>query len=68
LLHIDADWYDSVRVCLEHLHDQVVPGGIVVVDDYGWWDGARLAVDEWMAERPLLELQAFDRSAVWWTV
>ena len=34
LLHIDGDWYESVRVCLESLYDKVVPGGIIQFDDY----------------------------------
>lgn len=65
LLHIDADWYDSVRTCLEELAVQVVPGGIVVVDDYGYWDGAKKAVDEWLDGRNV-QLRAFDDSQVWW--
>jgi O-methyltransferase len=51
LLHIDADWYDSVRVVLEHLYDRVSPGGYVVFDDYGYWEGCRKACDELRATR-----------------
>jgi hypothetical protein len=51
LLHIDGDWYESVRVCLETLYDKVVPGGIIQLDDYGYWKGARKAVDEFLAKR-----------------
>jgi len=46
LLHLDGDWYDSTRVCLEHLYDKVSPGGIIQVDDYGHWAGARKALHE----------------------
>jgi hypothetical protein len=53
LLHIDGDWYDSVKVCLEHLYDRVVPGGIIQFDDYGYWQGAKKAVDEFFARRGL---------------
>jgi O-methyltransferase len=53
LLHIDADWYDSVRVCLEHLYDRVSPGGFVVFDDYGYWQGCRAAWQEFRAARGL---------------
>ena len=35
LLHIDGDWYQSVRVCLETMYDRVSPGGIIQFDDYG---------------------------------
>lgn len=54
LLHLDCDWYESVRVCLEHLWDRMSPGGIIQVDDYGHWAGARTAVDEFLAARGLV--------------
>jgi hypothetical protein len=49
ILHCDGDWYDSVKVPLEQLYPQVVPGGYVVIDDYGYWAGARRAADEYRA-------------------
>ncbi|MDB5104281.1 MAG: Macrocin-O-methyltransferase protein [Fibrobacteres bacterium] len=51
ILRLDGDWYDSVLVCLEHLYDQVVPGGYILIDDYGCWEGARKATDEFRAKR-----------------
>jgi O-methyltransferase len=51
VLHLDGDWYDSVRVCLERLYDGVAPGGIIQIDDYGHWAGARKAVDEFFRRR-----------------
>jgi O-methyltransferase len=53
VLHLDGDWYESVKVCLDHLYDRVSPGGVVQVDDYGHWQGARKAVDEFMNRRRL---------------
>lgn len=50
LLHIDADWYASVRLCLEHLYEKVQPAGFVVLDDYGYWEGCRAAVDEFAVQ------------------
>ena len=53
LLRIDADWYASVRCCLDALYDQVSPGGVIIFDDYHTWPGCTLAVHEFLAERRL---------------
>ncbi len=53
LLHLDCDWYQSVRLCLEEMYDRVVPGGFVVIDDYLHWKGCTRAVDEFMEKREL---------------
>jgi hypothetical protein len=61
VLHLDGDWYDSVRVCLEGLYDRVSPGGIIQIDDYGYWAGARRAVDEFIEKENIdVELQQID--------
>ncbi len=56
LLRLDTDWYESTRHELEHLFPRLAPGGVLIVDDYGHWEGARRAVDEYLAthHRPLL--------------
>lgn len=53
ILRLDADWYESTRVCLEALYGQVAPGGFVIVDDYDFWEGCRKATDEFLARRGL---------------
>jgi O-methyltransferase len=53
VLHIDGDWYDSVKACLDSLYDKVVPGGVIQLDDYGYWKGARKAVDEFLESREI---------------
>ena len=63
VLHIDGDWYESVKVCLDVLYDKVVPGGMVQLDDYGYWQGARKAVDEFLGRRGIqAPLQRLDYS------
>jgi O-methyltransferase len=52
LLRLDTDWYDSTRHELEHLYPRLVKGGVLIIDDYGHWEGARGAVDEYFEERP----------------
>jgi O-methyltransferase len=56
ILRLDTDWYESTRHELDHLYPRLSPGGVLLLDDYGWWDGARRAVDEWLEEtgHPLL--------------
>ena len=48
LLRLDGDWYESTAVCLADLYPLVPAGGVVVIDDYGHWEGARRAVDEFI--------------------
>ena len=53
LLRLDTDWYRSTLHELEHLYDRVPSGGIIVFDDYDYWEGARQAVDEFLERRGL---------------
>jgi O-methyltransferase len=57
VLRLDTDWYESTLHELEHLYPRLSPGGVLIVDDYGYWAGARAAVDRYfdsLAEPPLL--------------
>ena len=49
VLRLDTDWYESTRVELECLYQRLAPGGVLIIDDYGYWQGARRAVDEFFA-------------------
>jgi Macrocin-O-methyltransferase (TylF) len=62
LAHLDADWYDSTMVCLNHLWDRIPVGGIVQFDDYGSWQGCKKAVDEFFTTRGITDrLHCIDR-------
>ena len=52
ILRLDTDWYESTRHELEHLYPRLAPGGVLIIDDYGHWEGARKAVDEYFAGIP----------------
>jgi O-methyltransferase len=54
LLRLDTDFYESTRAELEVLYPRLVPGGVLIVDDYGHWRGARKAVDEYFKSAPML--------------
>jgi hypothetical protein len=58
ILRLDTDWYSSTKHELEHLFTRLSPGGVLILDDYGHWDGARKATDEFLADlaEPLLLL------------
>jgi O-methyltransferase len=60
LLRLDTDWYESTLHELRHLYDRVPSGGILLLDDYGRWQGARRAVDEFFAGGPPILLNRLD--------
>lgn len=66
-LHIDADWYVNVLYCLDTLYDLVSEGGIILLDDFGHWEGCREAYYDFIQKRrvkPLLERTG--HSAAFW--
>ena len=50
LARLDTDWYESTRHEMVHLYPRLVRGGVLIIDDYGHWEGARRAVDEYLAQ------------------
>ena len=66
ILRLDADWYEFTRCILENLYDNVVPGGYVIIDDYGHWEGCKKAVDEFLKERNIVaNLKKIDYTGVY---
>ena len=54
LLRLDTDWYESTRHELVELYPRLEHGGVLIIDDYGHFVGARKAVDEYFAGDPVL--------------
>tara|TARA_B100000614_G_C14246331_1_gene368810 strand:- start:78 stop:593 length:516 start_codon:yes stop_codon:yes gene_type:complete len=57
LLRLDTDWYESTKIELERLYPLIVSGGVLIIDDYGHFAGAKKAVDEYFKtinQAPLL--------------
>jgi O-methyltransferase len=50
LLRLDTDWYASTKHALTHLYPRLEKGGVLLVDDYAYWRGAKQAVDEYLQE------------------
>ena len=50
LLRLDTDWYESTKHELIHLFPRLVSGGVLILDDYGYWAGAKKAVDEYFSQ------------------
>jgi O-methyltransferase len=48
LLRLDTDWYESTKHEFEHLYHRLAPGGVLVIDDYGSWQGSKEATDEFI--------------------
>lgn len=67
LLRMDGDLYESTMDALVALYDKLVPGGIVIVDDYGILEGCRAAVTDFRRERGIDEpIYRIDESGVHW--
>jgi len=49
LLRLDTDWYESTKHEMVHLFPLLREGGVLIIDDYGHWQGARKAIDEYLA-------------------
>lgn len=60
LLRLDTDFYDSTLAELRHLYPRLIQGGILIIDDYGHWSGAKKAVEDYFSDpavpysRPML--------------
>jgi O-methyltransferase len=48
LLRLDTDWHDSTKASLEYLYPRLVSAGVLIIDDYGHYQGQRLAVDAYL--------------------
>lgn len=53
ILRLDTDWYESTKHELLHLFPRLAKNGVLIIDDYGHWKGARGAVDEYFHEQKM---------------
>lgn len=58
ILRLDTDWYESTKAEMEILYPRLSRHGILILDDYGHWEGTKAAVDEYFrrtGEAPFLQ-------------
>jgi len=65
VLRLDTDFYDSTKHELEHFYPRVSPGGIVMIDDYGHWQGCRTAVDEFLQKHKNIHVNQIDYTGIY---
>lgn len=51
LLRLDTDWYESTKHEMTHLFPLLKQNGVLIIDDYGHWKGARKAIDEYISDK-----------------
>lgn len=65
LLRLDTDFYESTKIEFELLYPKLRRGGVLIIDDYGYFQGSRRATDEYLATiRPTPLLNRIDQG-VW---
>jgi O-methyltransferase len=63
-LRLDTDWYESTYHELTHLYPLLSIGGVLILDDYGFWEGQKKAVDQYFSENAInLMLHRVDTNA-----
>jgi O-methyltransferase len=55
ILRMDGDFYESIMDTLNHLYKHVTPGGIIIIDDYYYWQGATRAVHDFLSKNQLVD-------------
>jgi O-methyltransferase len=53
VLRLDGDWYDSTMDCMENLYPKVAEGGLVLLDDYYFWNGFSKAIHDYLSKYKL---------------
>tara|TARA_X000000950_G_scaffold288478_1_gene405456 strand:+ start:3302 stop:4042 length:741 start_codon:yes stop_codon:yes gene_type:complete len=64
LLRLDTDWYESTKFELENLFPKLEKGGVLIVDDYGYWRGSKKAVDDYFANEKNIFFHRIDETGI----
>jgi O-methyltransferase len=64
VLRLDTDWYQSTKKELEVLYPKLSPGGVLIIDDYGSWQGAKKATDDYFKHEKIFFSQIDDGARI----
>lgn len=64
ILRLDTDWYESTKFELDNFFHKVSIGGVVIIDDYGHWNGCKKAVDEFLLFHPEIQIKKIDYTGI----
>jgi hypothetical protein len=64
LLRLDTDWYESTKLELVKLFPKLEKGGVLIVDDYGYWKGSKKAVDEYFQNKKGFFFHRIDETGI----
>lgn len=64
ILRLDTDWYESTKFELDNFYDNVADNGVVIIDDYGHWQGCKKAVDEFLANNIEIKIDHIDYTGI----
>jgi hypothetical protein len=65
ILRFDGDWYESTIDVLENMYDNVVDGGVIIFDDYYYWNGNKRGVDDFMKNKPYKQYYKTGNGEMW---
>ncbi len=69
ILRLDSDWYDSTMVCMENLYPKVSEGGLILMDDYYYWEGFSKAIHDYLSRYKLpVRINQWNNSNVYYIV
>ena len=67
VLRLDGDWYESTKICLEYLYPLLSQNGVLILDDYFFWEGCRKAVDEYRSQHAISDrIVRVDKESCLW--
>jgi hypothetical protein len=65
VLRLDNDWHELYKFELPIFEPKVTVNGIITIDDYGWWSGCKIAVDEYNKDKDVQYVPIANETVYW---